>query len=152
MQVVVATDIAVPRRVVWDVITDPTRQLEFMHGLTRWEPEGPALLGTGARFRMHMRIGGIELGELIEIVEFDPPRDMAWTAVRGVGHRGRWRLRAGAPELTHVELRVTYHAMGGFFARLADLVAQPIVRSHLEQSLASLKRLLESGDAASRAS
>ena len=80
---------------------------------------------------------------LIEIVEFDPPCDMAWTSVTGVVHRGRWRLRPGNGECTDVELRVTYYAPGGIMGSVADLVAWPIVRGHLQHSLKELKHQVE---------
>ncbi len=142
MRVAVHTDIAAPRRQVWDYIVDPDGHLDFMDGMTRWEVEGTRRNGLGARFSMRMRVGSVELGGLIEIVEFDPPCDMAWTSVTGVDHRGRWRLRAGSRDRTQVELRVTYYA-GGIMGSIADLVAWPIVRGHLQRSLEELKHRLE---------
>ena len=99
--------------------------------------------GLGARFAMRMRVGSAELGGLIEIVEFDPPCDMAWTSITGVDHRGRWRLRPGSGECTDVELRVTYYAPGGILGSIADLVAWPIVSGHLQRSLGELQRRVE---------
>jgi uncharacterized membrane protein len=143
MRVAVHTEIAVPRQRVWDYIVDPDRHLDFMDGMTRWEVEGAKRTGLGARFSMRMRIGSVELGGLIEIVEFDPPCDMAWTSVTGVDHRGRWRLRPSNGDCTDVELRVTYYAPGGIMGSVADLVAWPIVRGHLQRSLEELKQRVE---------
>jgi len=143
MRVAVHTEIAAPRPQVWDYIVDPDRHLEFMDGMTRWQVEGTKRAGLGARFSMRMRVGSVELGGLIEIVEFDPPCDMAWTSVRGVDHRGRWRLRARNGDCTDVELRVTYYAPGGIMGSVADLAAWPIVRGHLQRSLEELKRRVE---------
>lgn len=143
MRVAVDTDIAAPRQVVWDYIVDPRRHLEFMDGMTQWQLEGAQRSRLGARIAMRMRIGSVELGGRIEIVEFDAPGDMAWTSVTGVEHRGRWRLRCGDDGRTRVELRVTYHAPGGIMGYLADLVAAPIVKGHLQRSLTALKRQLE---------
>ncbi len=143
MRVAVHTEIAAPRQQVWDYIVDPDRQLDFMEGMTRWEAEGAKRTGLGARFSMRMRVGSVELGGLIEIVEFDAPCDMAWTSVTGVDHRGRWRLRPGNGDGTHVELRATYYAPGGIMGSIADLVAWPIVRGHLQRSLQELKDRVE---------
>jgi uncharacterized membrane protein len=143
MRVAVHTEIAAPRRRVWNFIVDPDRQLEFMEGMTRWEVQGPKPSGLGARFAMRMGVGSVELGGLIEIVEFDPPCDMAWTSITGVDHRGRWRLRPGNGECTYVELRVTYYAPGGLMGSIADLVAWPIVRGRLQRSLEQLKQRVE---------
>jgi len=90
-----------------------------------------------------MRIASVELGGLVEIVEFDPPCDMAWSGVTGVEQRGRWRLRHRKRGGTHVELRLTYHAPGGLMGAIADLVASSIVKRDLQRSLDALKRGLE---------
>jgi uncharacterized membrane protein len=143
MHVVVDTEIGVPRRDVWEWIVDPERYRGFMEGITRWETVGRGPTGLGARISMRMRIGSAELGGLIEVVEFDPPCDLAWTSVTGVGHRGRWRLRAHSVDRTLVELRLVYHAEGGLMAYLADRAALPIVTRRLEHSLRRLKEQLE---------
>ena len=143
MRVAMHTEIAAPREQVWSHIVDPDRHLDFMEGMTRWEAAGAKRTGLGARFSMRMRVGSVELGGRIEIVEFDPPCDMAWTSVTGVDHRGRWRLRPGNGDRTDVELRVTYYAPGGILGSVVDLVAWPIVRSHLQRSLEELKHRVE---------
>ena len=144
MHVAVCSDIEAPRPIVWDYIVDPDRYPEFMDGVTRWEIAGTKRDGLGARFSMRMRVGSAELGGLIEIVEFDPPCDLAWTSITGVDHRGRWRLRRRNEGCTNLELRVTYHARGGIVAHLADRVASPIVKGHLRRSLKELKVRVES--------
>ena len=143
MRVAVHTEIAAPREKVWSYIVDPGRHLEFMDGMTRWEAQGTKRTGAGARFAMRMRVGSVELGGVVEIVEFDPPCDLAWTSVTGIDHRGRWRLRPGNDGGTHVELRVTYFSPRGFIGPIADLVAWPIVRGHLQRSLEELARRVE---------
>ena len=151
MRIVAETEIAAPRWMVWEHLIDPDRYRTFMDGMTRFEAEGRRRQGLGARFSMHMRIGSAELGARIEVVEYDPPAEMAWTSITGVEQRGRWRLRAAGGGRTHVELRVTYHVPGGLLALLADRLAAPIVRRRFVRSLEALKRQVEAGaGAASR--
>jgi uncharacterized membrane protein len=144
MRVVVGIDIEAPRQAVWDYLTHGHQSFDFMEGLTRWELQGRTHSGLGARFLMGMRIGSAELGGLVEIVEFDPPCDMAWSGITGVEQRGRWRLRPGKGDVTRVELRLTYHAPGGLAGFIAGLVASPIVTRDLGRSLEELKRRIES--------
>jgi hypothetical protein len=162
MRVTVGIDVAAPAEAVWDQVADPAKVLHVMSGITRWEPQearqgpgGTAAVpasapetGLGARYRMLMRVGSAEVGSLIEIVEFCPPWDMAWTSVTGVDQRGRWRLRrrdsGGRGPRTHVEFRLAYGVAGaGLLGWLAEQVAAPQVSGHLRSSLKQLKHQVE---------
>jgi acyl-CoA synthetase (AMP-forming)/AMP-acid ligase II/uncharacterized membrane protein len=132
-----------PPRRVWDYVTDPANYTRFMAGITRWEIEGEKERGLGARYLMRMQVGSAEVGSRIEVVEFDEPRDMAWTSVTGVDQRGRWRLRERGRGLTEVILRLSYQAPGGLLATIADRLSAPLVSRNLRDSLATLKRQLE---------
>src|SRR5581483_12031686 len=79
-----SVDISAEPGLVWEHVADPARYLHFMHGITRWQVAGPVESGLGARYRMLMRVGSAEVGGLIEVVEFSPPYDLAWTSVLGV--------------------------------------------------------------------
>jgi uncharacterized membrane protein len=144
MRVQAKIDVSAPCEVVWDWITDPARQLHFLSGVTRWEVSGEQRRGCGARYRMLMRVGSAEVGGLVEVVEFDEPRDMAWTSVTGLDQRGRWRLREVGENRTHVEFRLSYGVAGsGIFGWISEQVAAPTVTGHLRRSLQQLKRSVE---------
>jgi uncharacterized membrane protein len=137
---------------VWDVISDPTRQLSYMSGITRWEVAGDLPTGLGARYRMLLRVGSAEVGGLIELVEFAPPREIAWTSVTGVDQRGRWRLREAPGERTRVELRLAYGVAGsGLGGWIAQHVAARTVSDHLRRTVQQLRRLVEAEQVRARA-
>lgn len=143
-----SVDVAADADAVWSFIADPTRVLHFMSGITRWEVLSEEPSGMGSRYRMLMRVGSAEVGSLIEIVEFSPGRDLAWTSVTGVDQRARWRLRERGDDpqrpRTHVEFRLSYGVAGaGITGWLSERVAAPQVREHLRRSLAQLKRQVE---------
>jgi uncharacterized membrane protein len=138
--------IAAPRQVVWDYVTDASNYLEFMDGLTRWECETGEAMEPGARFRMLLRVGSAEVGGLIEIVEWDPPGDLAWSSVTGVDQRGRWRLRELSPRSTRVTFRFAYGVAGsGIAGLLAERVAARPLRRRLGRSLENVRRAIEVG-------
>jgi carbon monoxide dehydrogenase subunit G len=143
MKISQTREIAAPRDAVWAWISDPGRYLHFMSGITRWEVASDHAQGLGARYRMLMRVGSAEIGGLIEVVEFDPPAELAWTGVTGMDQRGRWRLRDVGGTRTHVELRLIYGVAGsGVGGWLAEHASAPMVGSNLERSLNQLQRTL----------
>jgi uncharacterized membrane protein len=138
--------ISAPRQVVWDYVTDANNYLEFMDGLTRWECETGEAMEPGARFRMLLRVGSAEVGGLIEIVEWDPPGDLAWSSVTGVDQRGRWRLRELSPRSTRVTFRFAYGVAGsGLSGLIAERVAARPLRRRLRRSLENVRRAIEVG-------
>ena len=135
-------EIAAPLRSVWDFVSDPVRTLHFMADVTRWEVVSEHDRGLEARYRMLTRVGSAEIGGLVEVVEYDEPRDLAWTSVTGLDQRGRWRLRARSAHRTHVELRLAY-GVSGIGGWIAERVAAPTVRENMRRSLRELKRQVE---------
>ena len=134
---------ALPER-VWPIISDPERALSFMAGVTRWEVVGEQPTGIGARYRILLRVGSAEIGGLIEVVEWDPPRELAWTSVTGIDQRGRWRLRDAGAARTRVELRLAYGVAGsGLSGWVAERIAAPTVTGHLRRTLQRLKQMVE---------
>lgn len=148
MRVQADIDVAAPPDLIWDFVADPTRYLHFMNGITRWEVTTERDRGLGARYRTLMRVGSAEVGGIVEIVECEEPRDLAWTSVTGIDQRGRWRLRErtsnSAQPRTHVELRMQYGIAGsGLTGWIAEHVAAPSVRENLRRSLQELRRQAE---------
>lgn len=148
MRVSARIQVSAPASTVWTFVSDPSRYLHFMAGMTRWEACGDEPMGPGSRYRTLMRVGSAELGGLIEVVEWEEPSDIAWTSVTGVDQRGRWRLRERDTVPSHprtdVELRLSYGVAGaGIAGWIAERVAAPTVRQNLRRTLQQLKRQVE---------
>jgi uncharacterized membrane protein len=136
--------VSAPPELVWEQIAEPQSYLRFMSGITRWDVEGERRRGLGARYRMLIKVGSAEVGGLIEVVEWVPGRELAWSSVLGVDQRGRWRLREAGQGRTRVELRYAYGVAGsGISGWIAELVAAPSLGRDLRRSLTRLKRLVE---------
>jgi uncharacterized membrane protein len=146
------TSIAAPIEAVWTVVSDPEQMLSFMSGVTRWEVESDEPTGLGARYRMLMRVGSAEIGGLIEIVEWEPPRELAWTSITGIDQKGRWRLRTAPGGRTSAEIRLAYGVAGsGLGGWVAEKIAAPVVSRHLRSSCRQLARLVDHEQARARA-
>ena len=149
MRVESKLEISAPPALVWEYVSDPSRYLHFMSGITRWEVVGDKRVGLGARYRMLLRVGSAEVGGLIEIVEWQPEGDMAWSSVTGVDQRGRWRLRELTGDRTRATFRFAYGvAGGGLTGLIAERVAAPALNRRFRHSLRNLKQTLEEQTAA----
>lgn len=133
-----------PRDAVWKFVGDPDCYPSFMANLERWESAGDKRAGLGARYTVHWKIGSVPVGGLIEVVEFDEGRDVAWVGITGVSLRGRIRLRDCGDDRTKVTFRMSYQAPGGLFGYIADRVAVRQVGRAVSQTLKRLKGLVES--------
>jgi uncharacterized membrane protein len=152
MRVAAAIKVTAPPERVWPIVSDPERVLSFMSGVTRWEVVSDEPTGLGARYRILLRVGSAEIGGVIEVVEWDPPCDMAWASVTGIDQRGRFRLRDAGAGRTRVEMRLAYGVAGsGLAGWVAEHVAAPTVTGHLRRSVRQLKRMVEQEQARERA-
>ncbi len=139
-----STVISAPPEVVWEYLSDLDNYMHFMSGITRWQADGEQTTGLGARRRMLLKVGSAEVGGLIEMVEWDPPNDLAWSSVSGVDQRGRLRLRKAGKASTRVELRYAYGvAGGGLSGMISERLSARTISGHLHASLAQLKQLIE---------
>jgi uncharacterized membrane protein len=136
-------DIDADRETIWKRVSDPASYPDFMANLERWDEvtEGPA--GVGSRFTGHWKIGSVPVGGVIEVVEFDEARDLAWIGITGVTQRGRFRLRDCSDGRTRVTFRMTYEAPGGVLGLIADWVAARQVGRTMTETLENLRRLVE---------
>jgi uncharacterized membrane protein len=132
------------RHAVWDLVSEPDRYPDFMPNLERWETvtDGPAEVGS--RYTVHWKIGAAPVGGVIELVEFDSARDLAWISITGVSTRGRFRLRDAGTGGTKVTFRLSYQSPGGLLGLLADRVAARQVGRTLSTSLENLRDIVES--------
>ncbi len=131
------------RKAVWDLLSDPDRYPDFMSNLERWETvtEGPAEIGS--RYTVHWKVGAAPVGGVIELVEFDSARDLAWISITGVSIRGRFRLRDAGSGGTKVTFRLAYQSPGGLLGLLADRLASRQIGRTLSASLGNLKEIVE---------
>jgi uncharacterized membrane protein len=133
------------RDTVWKIVSDTDRYPSFMTRLERWESANDQALGVGARYLVHWKVGSVPVGGLMEVVEFDDRRDLAWVGITGMTLRGRIRLRDAGAGQTKVTFRLSYQAPGGIWGYIADRVAVGQVGRIAADTLKRLKQIAELG-------
>ena len=131
------------RDTVWKYVSDPQCYPEFIASLERWETETEGTAGKGARYTVHWKVGSVPIGGVIEVVEFDPPRELSWIGITGVSQRGRFRLRNTDDGRTRVTFRLAYESAGNLLGLIADRVAARQVGRNIQATLNNLRRLVE---------
>ena len=131
------------RDAVWKHVSDPDCYPEFMANLERWETVTEGDAGVGSRYTAHWKIGSVPVGGVIEVVEFDDRRDLAWIGITGITMRGRFRLRDCGDGKTKVNFRLAYEAPGGLLGLIADRVAARQVGRTMNQTLDNLRVMSE---------
>ncbi len=112
---------------VWDVVRDPSALGRYSERLRIDRVDGTEAPGLGARYRVMMVVGAAPVGGSIEVIAFEPERELQWTTLTGVDHRMRIRLRARPDGGTALTLRFGYDSPG-IFGTLADLASVRSVR------------------------
>jgi uncharacterized membrane protein len=131
------------RDAVWKFVSNPACYPEFMASLERWETisEDPAAIGS--RYTVHWKIGSVPIGGVVEVVEFDEARDLAWIGITGVSQRGRFRLRDAGNGKMKVTFRLSYESAGNILGLIADRVAARQVGRNMTATLKNLRKLAE---------
>jgi uncharacterized membrane protein len=131
-----------PRDEIWRYVSQPERYSEFMVGST-WSPvPGEPVTGPRARFEICIVVGSVDLGGVIEVVEWDPPHELAWTNITGIDQRGRWILRDRGDH-TDVTIRLSYQVPGGLLALVASQLGKPLIQRDVRRSLEALREAVE---------
>jgi uncharacterized membrane protein len=122
---------------VWRLVSDPTRLGRLDAGVIV-EPDTDGPPGLRSRFRVMLRVGPVPAGGDVEIVEFIPRRELAWTSLTGVDQRFRLRLRALDGGRTRLTLRFSYSSPGPL-GLVADLVSYSRVRETMRGLLDAIR-------------
>jgi uncharacterized membrane protein len=136
-------EIQASREAVWKRVSDPACYPDFMANLERWDTMTDGPVRIGSRYTGHWKIGSVPVGGVIEIVEFDEARDLAWIGITGITQRGRFRLRDCPDGRTTVTFRMSYEAPGGVLGLVADWVAARQVGRTMSETLQNLRELAE---------
>lgn len=131
---------------VWNVVSDPCVIGALSDTLIVDELEPGTKPDVGTRYRALLRVGPVPVGGNVEIIEFDAPRDMAWTTLTGVDHRLRLRLRERPEGGTWLTIRFAYDSPG-LLGGVADVVSFPMVRSAIHDLLRHIVTRIETDSA-----
>jgi fatty-acyl-CoA synthase len=107
---------------VWKAMSDPAALGRFSDRLQVERMNGTDGPGVGARYRVLLRVGAAPVGGNVEVIVYQPARELQWTTVTGVDHRLRLRLREADDGRTRITLRFAYDSPG-VFGTLADLAS-----------------------------
>jgi uncharacterized protein YndB with AHSA1/START domain len=120
------------RQAIWDLMTDPKREAEWIGGLQHARLQGDPPLREGSRVERVASFLGKRIEYVNEVTTFDPPRTLEMRSVKAP-----FPMRI---TYTLEGQRVSNRVQGG--GRLQSLMA-PFVRRNIQRDLERLKALIE---------
>jgi ribosome-associated toxin RatA of RatAB toxin-antitoxin module len=130
---------------VFKLVGDPARYPSFLAGATIWKPVSEQTQGVGARFRVLMKVGSVQVGGIIEVVRWEDDVCIEWTAVQGVRQSGRWLL-APLDGDTELMIELDYDIGGGTVGKLVERIAAKTLIRNLWASLLAARRIVENAE------
>ena len=130
---------------VWKAVADPVAIGRFSDRLNVERLKGTNEPGVGSRYRVLLRVGAVPVGGNVELIVYEPDRELQWTTVTGVDHRMRLRLRETDDGKTLMTLRFAYDSPG-VFGTVADLASVRSVSAIMDHLLARAAGHVETRD------
>ena len=145
MRLEVSVDVAAPRQVVWDVLTEWERQSEWMLDAKSVEVLTPLREGVGVTIRCPTNLLGVTVEDVMRVTAWDPPRLLEVT------HLGRIITGSGAFELVETGSEMTRidwweevdPPLGALGEWGASTLVLPVLRRIFTRSLRQLGALAE---------
>ena len=133
---------ATPER-AFDYFADYRHVAQVLDGVSRWEPIGAKSEGAGARYRVEMTVLGLPLRNVLRLIRWRRPDEIAWASESGlIKQEGGFKFREVAGGV-QVELRIAYEppasVIGAAVARRLD----GTVRHRLQRALERIRGVLE---------
>jgi len=131
---------------VWRAVRDIGSHVRWMHDAETIRITSKRATGLGTTFECATRVGPFRLSDTMEVLEWKERRVIGIRHTGLVQGEGRFtlRLRPGGTLFTWEErLRFPWW-MGG---RVGSVAAKPVLRSIWKRNLATLKDMIESGQA-----
>jgi len=126
---------------VFKLIGDLPQHPDFLVG-TVWKPVSTQTHGVGARYRVLMKVGSVQVGGVVEVVRWEDDALIEWEAVQGVRQTIRWLLSPSAGG-TELQIEVDYDIGGGFIGGIVERIAARTIARNLWASLLAARRLVE---------
>lgn len=142
-----SAEIGAPAALIFAIVSTPERLPEWSPSIARARRLDAGPVGLGSRAAMQARLLGQPIESETEVVSFEPGQRFATVGVRGPKLRTTFVL-SPTPRGTRVDGSIEGELPGG---RLAELVAEPLLRSDFQQSLERLRALCEAEAAAAAA-
>ncbi len=134
-----------PAEDVFAYVTNPTRFVEWQHGVLSGHMDGDGPHAVGDRCLTTRKIGGAERSDTSEITHIDPPNTWGVRAIdgpiRAIVDVTVSPLQQGRRSRVKIDLDFTGHGIGKL---LVPLFVRPSARKEMPENLKRLKQRLES--------
>lgn len=142
-----SVDIAAPREVVWDLISDPTRHTEFGTFVSEVSVVSAGPTSSGTVYRETSGPGFMKSSSEWTITEFDPPSRLVHEGREPAMHsRFTWTLEEITPASTRLSQIGDFVMMPGFRPLgwlIETIAAKRMLERETERMLKDIKQIAE---------
>ena len=131
-----------PPEVVWELITDWEHQGDWMLEARDFKVTSASREGVDVRAQATVRIAGITTRDEVEVVAWEPNRQLGIAHAGWVSGRGDIYLTQLAPAQTHVFWREQLTAPLGVLGGLGMTLLRPVMKRVFERDLRVLASLV----------
>jgi ribosome-associated toxin RatA of RatAB toxin-antitoxin module len=139
-----------PLSVLFAYVDDASHTVDWLFGLSRFDPNTEQLSGLGATYDGTFSVKPIKLHSSVRITEWELDKVIALESYKGFQIASQWHFSSTGSETSTVEVDFEYELPGGLAGRAMAKAFEPIVALSIRHSDESLRKNVAAVYAASR--
>jgi len=128
-----------PVNVLFDYVDDASNTVDWLFGLTKFDPTTDQLSGLGATYDGTFSVKPIKLHSSVRVTEWEKDKVIAIESYKGFDIKTMWHFSSTGPETSQVVVDFYYELPGGLAGRAMGKAMEPIVALSIRHSDHSLR-------------
>lgn len=139
-----------PVNVLFDYVDDASNTVDWLFGLTRFDPVTDQLSGLGATYDGTFSVKPIKLHSSVRVTEWEKDKIITIESYKGFQLKTKWNFSSTGPETSQVVVDFYYELPGGLAGKAMGKAMEPIVALSIRHSDDNLRKHVKAAYQASR--
>jgi len=129
-----------PVNVLFDYVDDASNTVDWLFGLTKFDPNTEQLSGLGATYDGTFSVKPIKLHSSVRVTEWEKDKIITIESYKGFELKTKWHFSSTGPQTSLVVVDFYYELPGGLAGKAMGKVMEPIVALSIRHSDESLRK------------